>query len=82
MRTFICVAMATAFAFAGTQEAAADAEAGQGYFSIMLSYMDDDKERGLEDGINGFQFGLGKALNENWNCRRVKRKAEISKIES
>ena len=67
MRTFICVAMATAFAFAGTQEAAADAEAGQGYFSIMLSYMDDDKERGLEDGINGFQFGLGKALNENWN---------------
>ena len=67
MRTFICVAMATVFAFAGTQEAAADAEAGQGYFSVMLSYMDDDEERGLEDGINGFQFGLGKALNENWN---------------
>lgn len=76
MRTFICVAMATVFAFAGAQDAVADAEAGQGYFSFMVSYMDDDKDRGLEDGINGIQFGLGKALNQNWNIEGMLSVAE------
>ena len=45
MRIFTCVVAATFFAFLGTGNAFADAETGQGYFSIMGSYVDDDKDR-------------------------------------
>jgi len=71
MRTFMCIAVATVVAFAGTQNAFADAEAGQGYFSVMGTYMDDDKARGLEDAINGGQFSIGKAINEVWNVEAL-----------
>lgn len=67
MRTFICVAAATVIAFAGAQNAVADAETGQGYFSVTGSYVDDDKDRGLEDAINGGQISLGKAISDAWN---------------
>ena len=67
MRILICAAAATVLAFAGSQDAFADAEPGQGYFSIMGSYIDDDKKRGLEDAINGGQMGIGYAINEEWN---------------
>ena len=71
MRTFICVVAATAFAFLGMPSAHADAEAGQGYFSIMGSYIDDDSNRGLEDAINGGQLGFGYALNEAFNIEAM-----------
>lgn len=67
MRTFTCIAITAIFALAGTQNVFADSEPGQGHFSIMGTYMDDDTERGLEDAVNGLQIGLGTALNENWN---------------
>lgn len=71
MRTFICVAAATVVAFAGAQNAFAEAEAGQAYFSVMGSYIDDDKERGLEDGLNGGQFSLGYAINDTVNIEAL-----------
>lgn len=71
MNKFMCV-VATAFvALGGTGSAFADAEAGQGYFSFMGSYIDDDKMRGVEDAINGGQFGLGYAFNEEWNIEAL-----------
>ncbi len=71
MRIFTCVVAATVIAFAGAENALADAESGQGYFSAMGSYVDDDKDRGVEDAVNGGQFGLGYALNDNWNIEGV-----------
>ena len=67
MKTFICVVAATFIAFAGAQSAFAGAEAGQGYFSVMGSYLDDDKDRNVTDGVNTGQFGMGYAVNDNLN---------------
>ena len=71
MRTFICIATATVMAFAGAQNAFAEAEAGQAYFSVMGTYTDDDKQRGLEDGLNGGQVSLGYALNDKINIEAL-----------
>lgn len=71
MRTIICITAVAAMALAASTNAVADAEAGQGYFTVMGSYIDDDKARGLEDGINGGQFGIGYALNDNWNLQAL-----------
>ena len=71
MRTFISVVAATAFAFVGMPSAHADVEAGQGYFSIMGSYIDDDSRRGLEDAVNGGQLGYGYALNDKFNIEAM-----------
>jgi len=67
MRTFTCVVAATFIAFTGTENAFADAEPGQGFLSVMGSYIDDDEDRNVEDGIRGGQLGMGYALNEKWN---------------
>lgn len=67
MRITISVVIATLLAISWTGDARADAEAGQGYISVMGSYMDDDNDRNVDDGINGGQFGIGYALNEAWN---------------
>jgi OOP family OmpA-OmpF porin len=64
MRFFICVITMTMTLAAGN--AFADAEAGQGFFSAMGSYIDDDKDRNVDDGF-GMQLGFGKALSEYWN---------------
>jgi len=57
--------MATAIlALAIAGNANADAEAGQGYFSVMGSYIDDDVDRNVDDGVNGGQFSIGYAMNE------------------
>ena len=71
MRTIICVVATTAIAFLGMQSAHADVEAGQGYFSVMGSYIDDDSRRGLEDAINGGQLGFGYAFNEAFNIEAM-----------
>ena len=67
MKIFICAVAVTSIAFAVSQSAFADAEVGQGYFSVMGSYMDDDKDRNVEDAFNGGQIGAGYAINENLN---------------
>ena len=67
MRILVCAVLTTALVFYGADSAVADAEAGQGYFTIMGTYMDDDTDRGLEDAINGGIFGAGYAINDRWN---------------
>ena len=67
MKILTCVVAATFIAFAGAQTAFADAEAGQGYFSVMGSYLDDDKDRNVTDGVNTGQFGMGYAINDVLN---------------
>lgn len=67
MRISFGVLAMAAFAFLPASNACADAEAKQGYFSVMGSYIDDDKDRNVEDGIRGGQFGLGYAVNDAFN---------------
>lgn len=67
MRTFVCAVVATAFAFVVSDVAQADADAGQGFLSIMGTYVDDDRDRGLEDAVNGGMMGFGYGLNDAWN---------------
>jgi OOP family OmpA-OmpF porin len=67
MKTFICAVAVTFIAFAGGQNAFADAETGQGYFSVMGSYMDDDNDRNVEDAVNGGQVSVGYAMTDNLN---------------
>jgi len=77
MRIFACVVAATAIAVLGAGNAFADAEAGQGYFSVMGTYIDDDDARQADDGINGFQIGMGYAPNEAWNVELFLTMAEL-----
>ena len=67
MRILVCAVLTTALVFFGAESAVADAEAGQGYFTIMGTYADDDTDRGLEDAINGGVLGAGYAVNDRWN---------------
>ena len=71
MRILTCVVAATAFGLLATSNAFADAEPGQGYFSVMGSYIDDDKDRGVDDGVNGGQFSFGYAVNDEYNIAAV-----------
>ena len=71
MKRMTIVLASTLLAIFGAGHALADAEAKQGYYSIMGSYMDDDKDRNVEDGFNGGQFGLGYALNDGWNLEAL-----------
>lgn len=78
MRTFTCVVAATFIALMGIENAYADAEEGQGFLSIMGSYIDDDENRDVEDGVRGGQLGVGYALNENWNLEGYIQAASLS----
>jgi len=78
MRIFTCVVAATFIAFLGAGKAFAGAEAGQGYFSIMGSYIDDDDDRAVRDGIDGGQFGLGYALTDTVNIEAFLSAASVS----
>ena len=67
MKVFVYAVVAAAFTFVASDIARADAEAGQAYFTIMGTYTDDDKDRGLEDAVNGGMMGIGYALSDYWN---------------
>lgn len=67
MRLYICAFAAFFVALTAVDNASADASAGQGYFTAMGSYIDDDNDRNVDDGIQGGQFGFGYALNQSWN---------------
>ncbi len=64
----LAVAVATiAVTFLSAEDAHAEAEDGQSYFSVMGTFLEDDKDRGVEDGISGGQMSLGYVLNDAWN---------------
>jgi len=67
MRFLICATAASLIALSVTGDAHADAAEGQSYFTVMGSYIDDDDDRNIDDGINGGQFGFGYAFHEDWN---------------
>ncbi len=67
MRITLCVFAAMSIVLLGAENALAEAEAGQGYFTGAFTYVDDDEDRNLEDGIRGGQMGVGYALHEHWN---------------
>ncbi len=67
MKVFTRAAVAAIVILAWTGNALAEAQVGQGYFSAMASYVDDDKDRGIDDGVIGGQFGFGRALTEYVN---------------
>jgi OOP family OmpA-OmpF porin len=71
MRIFTCVVATTFFVFLGAGDAFADAEAGQGYFSVMGSYVDDDNDRNVDDGLNGGQFSFGYAVSDALNAEAL-----------
>jgi OOP family OmpA-OmpF porin len=67
MKTIICGVAVAFLTVLGSSDAFADAEPGQGYFSVMGTYLDDDKDRNTNDDINGGQFGIGYAVNDILN---------------
>ncbi|MBT8086701.1 MAG: OmpA family protein [Gammaproteobacteria bacterium] len=67
MKTFTCVIAVTFLTVLGTSSVLADAEPGQGYFSVMGTYLDDDKDRNVDDDFRGGQFGFGYAVNDVLN---------------
>lgn len=67
MKMNICVIATAIVAIATAGDVFADAAEGQYYFSAMGSYIDDDEDRNIDDGLRGIQFGLGKGINQNWN---------------
>ena len=75
MRILICAAVATVVALAGAPKAFADAEPGQAYFSMMWSYVDDDRDRGVEDTLKAGQMGVGYAVNDVLNMELFLSKA-------
>jgi len=71
MNKLTSIVVTVIIAVLGAGNAFADAEAGQGYFSVMGSYIDDDSSRGIEDAVNGGQISMGYAMNERWNFEGV-----------
>ncbi len=59
------------------QTVRADAQAGEGYFTVMGSYIDDDDISQLDDGVAGGQFGFGKAFEGPWNLEGYLMAAEL-----
>ncbi len=78
MRFFICGLACALLVFVPQGSAYADAEEGQAYFSAMATYVDDDKDRGTEDGINSGQFGFGYAVNQGVNIEAFVRSGVAS----
>ena len=78
MRIITRVVTAAIIAFMVTGSAFADSEPGQGYFSVMGSYIDDDTDRNVQDGIKGGQFGFGYALNDWANIEGYVSAASLS----
>lgn len=71
MRFMTCVVAAMFVAAWSAGDAFADAAEGQSYFSVMGTYVDDDDDRDIEDGLNGGQFSFGYGLNEDWNIEAL-----------
>jgi OmpA-OmpF porin, OOP family len=59
------------------QTALADAQAGEAYFTVMGTYIDDDEKSQLDDGVSGGQFGFGKAFQGPLNIEAYIMAAEL-----
>jgi len=71
MRFFLGIIVLAMVGLLGAEKSFADAEAKQGYFTVMGSYIDDDKDRNVEDGVSGGQFGIGYSLSEHFNIEAM-----------
>ena len=60
-------ALALVLTLCAVQVAVAGAEEGEGYFTIMGSYIDDDELAMVDDGVTGGQLGFGRAFHPHWN---------------
>jgi OOP family OmpA-OmpF porin len=56
----------------------ADAADGDAYVSAMLSFIDADSDRNVNDGRGGWQLGAGMAVSENWNLQAIVHRATLS----
>jgi OOP family OmpA-OmpF porin len=77
MKIWLLIAAALLFAGLQSPTALADAQEGEGYFSVMASYIDDDDKSQLDDGVSGGQFGFGKAFYGPWNIEAFIMAAEL-----
>jgi OOP family OmpA-OmpF porin len=65
---FVWAMILTVFlSLCAAQYADAGAQDGQGYFTAMASYIDDDELAQVDDGVTGGQFGFGRAFHQLWN---------------
>jgi len=78
MRTLIFAVASMAVLLLAFQDSQAEAEAKQGYFSVMGTYIDDDKGRMVDDEFGGAQFGLGYAIDDLWNVELIYQAASLS----
>ena len=60
-----------------SSSAFADAETGQWYLTGMASYIDDDEDRGVDDGFAGGQIGVGRAINDVLNLEAFLARAAL-----
>lgn len=67
MNKIIAAAGLLMLALASAPHALADAEPKQWYLTGMASYIDDDVDRVVDDGVFGGQGGVGYALSDHWN---------------
>jgi hypothetical protein len=67
MKLARAIAFALLLSVCAVPMAIAGAKDGQGYFTIMASYIDDDELAAVDDGVTGGQLGFGRALHPNWN---------------
>ncbi|MCB1844152.1 MAG: OmpA family protein [Halioglobus sp.] len=61
-----------------SSQAFADAQPGQGYFSPMGTFIDDDPDRGVDDEFSGGQLGFGVVVNDKWNIEAIIQAAYMS----
>ncbi|MEX0976708.1 MAG: OmpA family protein [Woeseia sp.] len=77
MKTWITLVATLLVVGLQPQTARADAPAGEAYFTVMGSYIDDDDVSQLDDGVSGGQFGFGKAFQGPFNVEAYIMAAEM-----
>ncbi len=71
MKTQILVGCACAIALVFPTQSYADAQEDQKYLSALISYYDDDEDRGVDDGYTAGKISYGYVFSENWNIEGV-----------
>ncbi|HEX7719100.1 MAG TPA: OmpA family protein [Woeseiaceae bacterium] len=77
MKIWITLVAALVITGLQSQTALADAQAGEAYFTVMGTYIDDDEKSQLDDGVSGGQFGFGKAFQGPLNIEGYVMAAEL-----
>ncbi len=71
MKTQILVGCGCAIALVFPTQSYADAQEDQKYLSALISYYDDDEDRGVDDGYTAGKISYGYVSSENWNIEGV-----------